>query len=141
MRRWTESFSETRLMVREFSELLDTVTASFADDEQIDPNRSRRNHAQKVGRPQGLRGAIRGGMRKGTVSFEEKGVSVIRADSGVSPLFPFPPGFAGSSNRERQTSLGLVCPFLEFTGGDFIGHSPGNLCFGQQFIHALLAGF
>jgi hypothetical protein len=30
-------FSETRDMVREFSLLLDTVTASFADDEQIDP--------------------------------------------------------------------------------------------------------
>jgi len=29
-------FAETRDMVREFSELLGTVTASFADDEQID---------------------------------------------------------------------------------------------------------
>src|SRR3954466_4125268 len=31
-------FNETRSMVREFSELLDTVTEAYDDDYQIDPN-------------------------------------------------------------------------------------------------------
>jgi len=44
LRRTTDEtiFSETREMVRDFSELLDAVTASLQGDQQVDPNESDR---------------------------------------------------------------------------------------------------
>ena len=60
-------FAETRGMVRDFSELLDTITESVENDARHRPRRGRRDPPE-VGRPQEPRRAVRDRVREGALS-------------------------------------------------------------------------